>query len=330
MFFDQLKRREFIKRLGGAAAAWPLGARAQVSTKRPLIGVMVAVTRPGNPVLNAFVRGLRELGYVEGQNIDIAWRFAEGRMDRFAELAEGLVRLMPDVIIAAVTPAAVATKKLTQTIPIVCPLLADPIRLGLIASESRPGGNVTGLLFRLEGLTGKQIELALELIPNLARIGLLVNVASGVIIDRQEAESASQRLGIKLVPAEVRTPNDLDAAFQALANDGVQAVIVLVDGMLFNERGRVAALAAAARLPAIYGFRDHVDAGGLVSYGVNLADNFHRAAAYVVKILKGAKPADLPVEFATKFEMVVNLKTAKALGLTVPPTLLARADEVIE
>ena len=325
-----MRRRYFIARVAGAGAGWPLGARAQVSTKRPLIGVMVAVTRPGNPVLNAFVRGLRELGYVEGQNIDIAWRFAEGRMDRFPELAEGLVRLMPDVIIAAVTPAAVATKKLTQTIPIVCPLLADPIRLGLIASESRPGGNVTGLLFRLEGLTGKQIELALELIPNLARIGLLVNVASGVIIDRQEAESASQRLGIKLVPAEVRTPNDLDAAFQALANDGVQAVIVLVDGMLFNERGRVAALAAAARLPAIYGFRDHVDAGGLVSYGVNLADNFHRAAAYVVKILKGAKPADLPVEFATKFEMVVNLKTAKALGLTVPPTLLARADEVIE
>jgi len=251
-------------------------------------------------------------------------------MDRFPQLAEELVRLAPDVIMAAVTPAALATRKLTQTIPIVCPLLADPIRLGLIASESRPGGNVTGLLFRLEGLTGKQIELALELIPNLARIGLLVNVASGVIIDRQEAESASQRLGIKLVPAEVRTPNDLDAAFQALANDGVQAVIVLVDGMLFNERNRVAALAAAARLPAIYGFRDHVDAGGLVSYGVNLADNFHRAAAYVVKILKGAKPGDLPVEFATKFEMVINLKTAKAVGLEVPPTLLARADEVIE
>src|SRR5216684_8637642 len=217
MFFDQLKRREFIKLLGGAAVAWPLGARAQVSTKRPLIGVMVAVTRPGNPVLDAFVRGLRELGYVEGQNVDIAWRFAEGRMDRFPQLAEELVRLTPDVIMVAVTPAAVATRKLTQTIPIVCPLLADPIRFGLIASESRPGGNVTGLLFRIEGLTGKQIELALELIPNMTRIGLLVNVSSGVIIDRQEAESASQRLGIKLVPAEVRTPNDLDAAFQALA-----------------------------------------------------------------------------------------------------------------
>jgi ABC-type uncharacterized transport system substrate-binding protein len=230
----------------------------------------------------------------------------------------------------AVTPAAVATRKLTQTIPIVCPLLADPIRFGLIASESRPGGNVTNLLFRIEGLASKQIELALDLIPNLTAIGLLVNVASGVIVDRQEAESATQRLGIKLVPAEVRAPNDLDTAFQALAKEGVQAVIVLVDGMLFNERARVAALAAAAKLRAIYGFRDHVDAGGLVSYGVSLADIFHRAAAYVVKIVKGAKPADLPVEFATKFEMVINLKTAKALGLTVPPTLLARADEVIE
>jgi putative ABC transport system substrate-binding protein len=325
-----MRRRDFIALVGGTAGTWPLAARAQVSTKRPLIGVMVAVTRPGNPVLNAFVRGLRELGYAEGENVDIAWRFAEGRMDRFPELAEGLVRLMPDVIMAAVTPAAVAARKLTQTIPIVCPLLADPIRFGLIESVSRPGGNVTGLLFRLEGLTGKQLELALELIPNMASIGLLMNVASGVIIDRQEAEGAGQRLGIKLVPAEVRTPDDLDAAFQALANDHVQALIVLVDGMLFNERHRIAALAAAARLPAIYGFRDHVDAGGLVSYGVNLADNFYRAAAYVVKILKGAKPGDLPVEFATKLEMVINLKSAKALGLTVPPLLLVRADQVIE
>lgn len=205
-------------------------------------------------------------------------------MDRFPQLADELVRLTPDVIMVAVTPAAVATRKLTQTIPIVCPLLADPIRFGLIASESRPGGNITGLLFRVEGLAGKQIELAVELIPNMTAIGLLVNVASGVIVDRQEAESTSHSLGIRLVAAEVRAPNDLDTAFQALVKDGVQAVIVLVDGMLFNERDRVAALAATAKLPAIYGFRDHVDAGGLVSYGVSLADNFRRAAAYVVKI----------------------------------------------
>src|SRR5437868_14783964 len=213
-----MRRREFITLLGGAATAWPLAARAQVSTKRPLIGVMVAVTRPGNPVLNAFVQGLRELGYVEGQNIDIAWRFAEGRMDRFPQLAEELVRLTPDVIMVAVTPAAVATRKVTQTIPIVCPLLADPIRFGLIASESRPGRSVTGVLFRTEGLAGKQLELALQLMPGVVKIGFLVNVASGIIIDRQELESACQTLGITSVPAEVRTPNDLDAAFQALAD----------------------------------------------------------------------------------------------------------------
>ena len=172
-------------------------------------------------------------------------------------LAGELVRLSPNVILATVTPAAVAAKALTQTIPIVCPLLADPIHFGLIASESRPGGNVTGVLFRTEGLAGKQVELALQLMPGAAKIGFLVNVASGIIIDRQELQSACQTLGITSVPAEVRTPNDLDAAFQALANDRVQAVIVLVDGMFFSERNRIAALAAAARLPAIYGFRDH-------------------------------------------------------------------------
>jgi putative ABC transport system substrate-binding protein len=232
--------------------------------------------------------------------------------------------------LATVTPAAVAAKALTQTIPIVCPLLADPIHFGLIASESRPGGNVTGVLFRTEGLAGKQVELALQLMPGAAKIGFLVNVASGIIIDRQELESACQTLGITSVPAEVRTPNDLDAAFRALANDGVQAVIVLVDGMFFSERNRIAALAAAARLPAIYGFRDHVDAGGLVSYGVNLAENFHRSATYVHKILKGAQPGDLPVEFPTKLELIINNKAAKALGLIIPPSVLVRADEVIE
>jgi putative ABC transport system substrate-binding protein len=209
-------------------------------------------------------------------------------------------------------------------------LLADPIHFGLIASESRPGGNVTGVLFRTEGLAGKQLELALQMIPDVVAIGFVVNVASGVIIDRQELEHACQKLGIKSVPAEVRAPNDLDGAFRALSNDHVQAVIVLVDGMLFGERNRIAALAAAARLPTIYGFRDHVDAGGLVSYGVNLAENFHRAAAYVNKILKGANPGDLPVEFPTKLELVINERAAKALGLIIPPSVLVRAEEVIE
>jgi putative ABC transport system substrate-binding protein len=199
----------------------------------------------------------------------------------------------------------------------------------LIASESRPGGNVTGVLFRTEGLAGKQVELALQLVPGLAKLGFVVNVASGVIIDRQELEETCQRLGIKAVPAEVRAPEDLDRAFHAIADARVEAIIVLVDGMFFQERERMAALAADVRLPAIYGFRTHVDAGGLISYGVNLDENFYRCATYVTKILRGANPGDLPVEFPTKLELIVNNTAAKALGLTIPPSVLVRADEVI-
>lgn len=326
----EMKRREFVTS-AVSAVIWPLAARAQISARRPLIAILAAVARQtNNAPLSAFVEGLRELGYVEGSNVDVVYRFAEARLDRLPELAEELVQLSPDVLVVTVTPAAVAARKLTQTIPIVCPLLADPIRLGLITSMSRPGGNVTGIMFRIDDLAGKQLELAKRLVPSANEVGLLVNVASGVIIDEQEAVSASQRLGMKLVAVEVGKPDDLETAFQRLADAHVQAVVLLVDGMFFNERERIAALAATARLPAIYGFRDHVDAGGLISYGVNLAENFHRAAAYVDKILKGAKPNDLPVEFPTKLELVVNLKTAKALGLTVPSSVLAQADEVIE
>jgi putative ABC transport system substrate-binding protein len=325
-----VRRREFVTLFGGTTVAWPLVARAEISTKRPLIAILSAITKGENSPLDAFVQGLKEFGYVDGLNVNIVYRFAEGHLDRFPVLGAELVGLSPDVILAAVTPAAVATRALTKSIPIVCPLLADAINLGLIASEARPGGNVTGVSFRIEGLTSKQVELALQMIPDVVKIGYLVNVASGVIIDRQELENTCQTLGIKSVPAEVRTPNDLDAAFHALANDRVQAVIVLVDGMFFQERDRIAALAAAARLPAIYGFRSHVDAGGLVSYGVNLDENFHRAATYVSKILKGAQPGDLPVEFPTKIELVINNKAAKALGLIIPPSVLVRADEVIE
>ena len=322
-----MKRREFITLLSGAAM-WSIGARAEVS--RPLIAVLTAITKDGNSPLNAFLQGLKELRYVESLNVDIVYRFAEGHLDRLPVLAAELVALKPAVIVAAVTAAAVAARALTKSIPIVCPLLANAVNFGLIASESRPGGNVTGISFRTEGLTGKQVELALQMIPHVVKIGYLVNVASGVIIDRQELDTTCQRLGIKTVPAEVRSPDDLDAAFRAMANDHVQAVIVLVDGMFFSERSRIAALAATARLPAIYGFRDHVDAGGLASYGVNLSENFHRAATYVNKILKGAKPGDLPVEFPTKLELIVNNKAAKALGLRIPSSVLVRADEVIQ
>jgi putative ABC transport system substrate-binding protein len=325
-----MQRRQFMTLLGGSAAAWPLVALAQVASKQPVVAVLSGVARKVNSPLVAFERGMQELGYVDGQNIHIEYRYADGKFDRLAELAGELIRLSPNVIVAAITPAAVAARALTQTIPIVCPLLADPIGFGLIASESRPGGNVTGVLFRTEGLAGKQIELALQLIPGLAKLGFVVNVASGVIIDRQELEKTCQTLGIESVPAEVRTPDDLDRAFHALASERVEAIIVLVDGMFFQERNRIAALVAAARLPAIYGFRDHVDAGGLVSYGVNLDENFHRSATYVHKILKGAQPGDLPVEFPTKLELIINNKTAKALGLIISPSVLVRADEVIE
>src|SRR5712675_962522 len=302
-----MQRRKFITLIGGAIAtqaALPQPARAEVSTKRPLLAVLAGVTRKEFPT--SFMEGMRELGYVEGGNIDVAYRFADGHLELLPSLAEELIQLTPRVIVAAVTPAAVAARRLTQTIPIVCPILADPIDLGLISSMSRPGGNVTGLMSRIDDLIGKQIELAAQLVPALVK------------------------LGVKLVSAEVREPNDLDTAFKLLSNEHVQAVVVLADAMLFQERQRVAELAAAARLPAVYGFRDHVDAGGLISYGVNYAENFRRAAIYVVKILKGAKPSDLPVEFPNKLELIINLKTAKALGLDIPPTLLARADEVIE
>jgi putative ABC transport system substrate-binding protein len=325
-----MQRRRFMTLLGGSAAAGPLVALAQVVSKQPVVAVLSGVARKVNSPLVAFERGMQELGFVDGQNIHIEYRYADGKFDRLAELAGELIRLSPNVIVAAITPAAVAARALTQTIPIVCPLLADPIGFGLIASESRPGGNVTGVLFRTEGLAGKQIELALQLIPGLAKLGFVVNVASGVIIDRQELEKTCQTLGIESVPAEVRTPDDLDRAFHALASERVEAIIVLVDGMFFQERNRIAALVAAARLPAIYGFRDHVDAGGLVSYGVNLDENFHRSATYVHKILKGAQPGDLPVEFPTKLELIINNKTAKALGLIISPSVLVRADEVIE
>jgi putative tryptophan/tyrosine transport system substrate-binding protein len=325
-----MQRREFITLIGGAAqAALPRLVRAEVSTKRPLLAVLGGVTRTEFPP--SFMEGMRELGYVEGSNIDVAYRFADGHLELLPSLAQELVQLAPEVIVAAVTSAAVAARRFTQTIPIVCPILGNPIEFGLIVTMSRPGGNVTGLMSRVDGLIGKQVELAAELVQPLVRLGLIVNISSSTVIkDRQELESAGKQRGIQLIFAEVREPEDLGTAFQQLSNHHVQAVFILGDAMLFQERQRVAALAAAARLPAVYGFRGHVDAGGLMSYGVNYAENFRRAATYVVKILKGAKPSDLPVEFPNKLELIINLKAAKALGLDIPPMLLARADEVIE
>jgi putative ABC transport system substrate-binding protein len=326
-----MRRREFIKVIAGSAAAWPLVARAQGSVKRPVIAVMSLVARERNlRMMDAFVQGLKQLDFIEGRDFELTLRSADGRLDRLPSLAQEVADLRPDVILATATPAVVSLTALTKTVPIVCPLLADPVHLGLIASMSHPGGNVTGVLFRTEGLVGKQLELALQLIPGARRIGFLVNVAGPVVIDRKELELANRSLGVELDTTEVRVPDDLDAAFHSLANRGVQAVVVQTDPMFFNERERISVLAAASRLPAVYAFRDHVDAGGLISYGVNLASCFRSAATYVVKILKGLRPGDLPVEFPTKLELIINLRTARALGLMVPAILLATADEVIE
>jgi putative ABC transport system substrate-binding protein len=288
----------------------------------------VASPEASAPMVSAFLQGLRELGYRDGHEFDIAYRFADGDVAKLPRLAEELVRLKPDVIYAInATPAKLAT----STIPIVSPVLNDPVRLGLVASYAHPGGNVTGIMSSLDGLPGKQVELARELIPGLVRLGMLVNVSSALSLpQRQNVELAARASKVELAPFEVRGPDDLDSAFQALARENAEALIVLGDTMFFSYRQRIAALAVAAKLPTIFGFRDHVDAGGLISYGVNIGANHRRAAAYVVEILKGAMPSNLPVEFPTKLELIINLKTAKALGLTVPPTLLARADEVIE
>jgi len=326
-----MRRREFISFLGGAAA-WPAVVCAQVSTKRPLIVWLSGGAQSGSQVfVDAFLKGMREFGYVEGSNFDIVYRFADGYVERLPPLAEELVRLHPNVILAPASGPAVAAKNATSSIPIVTPALADAVHLGLIASESRPGSNVTGIAPYVAGLPAKQMELAREVVPGAVKIGVLTNLDDPKAPPQwQELESAGQGLGVNVVASDVRTPDGLEAAFKVLARQGINVMIVLQTSMLLTERRRIAALAASARIPAIYGYREHVDDGGLASYGVDLRECFHRGAYFVDKILKGASPSDLPVEFPTKLELVVNLKVAKALGLTIAPQLIARADDVIE
>jgi ABC-type uncharacterized transport system substrate-binding protein len=335
MEFHQLRRREFIGRLCGAAVsscAWPFAAFAQVPSKRARIALLGGSgPRPAAKVVGAFIEGIHALGYAETRDFEMDYRWAEGRLDRQPALAEELVRRGADVIVAANVQAAIASKEATKTIPIVCALLDDPVGLGLIRSDAKPGGNVTGLLSSLPGLPAKQLELARDLIPGAARIGLLVNPTNvSDLSQRRETEAAAAAMAVEVIPVETRTPEDLDQVFPALARKRVDVVIVLRDPLFFTQRRTLAAAALASRLPTIYAFREPVDDGGLISYGISISQNFRRAADYVVKILKGAKPGDLPVEFPTKLEFVINLPTAKALGLTVPPNLLARADEVIE
>ena len=330
-----MKRREFISLLGGAAAsscAWPFAALTQVPTKRPRIAFLGGSgPTPTARVTGAFLEGMRALGYTEGRDFEMEYRWAEGYLERLPTVAEESVRRGSDVIVVGNVQSAVAAKDATKTIPIVSALLDDPVGLGLIKSDAKPGGNVTGLLASLPGLPAKQLELARDLIPGATRIGLLVNPTNvSDLNQRREMETAAAAMAVTLIPVETRTPEDLDPVFPALARERVDLVIALRDPLFFTRRRTLTAAALASRLPTIYAFREPVDDGGLISYGIDILQNFRRAADYVVKILKGAKPGDLPMEFPTKLELVINLPTAKALGLTIPPALLARADEVIE
>jgi putative ABC transport system substrate-binding protein len=327
-----VKRRDFITLLGGAAAAWPRAARAQVSTRRPLVAVLHGQSSAAaSHYERALAQRMQELGYVAGRDVDIVWRYADGDLTRGPALADELVRLKPDVLVTSNTEFAIAMRQATTAIPIVALNVTDPVAFGLVASHARPGGNVTGILATLDTLPEKQLALAAEIIRGTAKMGMLVDAGfQAHAIHRRGAETAAAKLAIQIMPVEVRLPDDLDTAFQSLARERVDSVLVLQDPMFLTERRRIAMLALSARLPTMFGFREHVEAGGLMSYGIELRANYRRAAEYVDKILKGTKPADLPVELPTKFELVINLKTAKALGLDVPPTLLARADEVIE
>jgi putative ABC transport system substrate-binding protein len=274
---------------------------------------------------------MRELGYVEGRDFDMTYAMADFHADRLPQVTAELVKLAPDIIVAGATLEAVAAAKATATIPIVVGALAEPVALGFATSDARPTGNVTGIMPYVKGLPAKQLELAREVVPGATRIGLVDDVTDPKAHpQRQEIEAAGRSLEIEIVPAEVRTAADIDAAYQALASAGVRVVVVEQSNMLVNASKTIAEAAASKRLPTVYGYREHVEAGGLVSYGINLDWCQHREAYYVDKILKGTKPSDLPIEFPTNVELVINLKTAKALGITVPSSLLVRADEAIE
>jgi ABC-type uncharacterized transport system substrate-binding protein len=324
-----LNRRDFITLLGGAAA-WPVAARAQQPGKLPTIGFLGAAPSIESQRVAAFEQRLRELGWIEGRTVAIEYRWAEGRSERYAENAAELVRLKVDVIVTSATPPTLAAKQATAVIPIVFATLSDPVGTGLVASLARPGGNVTGLSNQITDTGGKKLEFLREVVPGLRRLAIMVNVGNPAsVLDMGEAQATARTLSLEVTTSEIRRAEDIAPAFEAL-KDRVEALYVCPDPLMNTNRTRINILAVGARLPTMHGHRVYVEAGGLMSYGPNLADLWRRAGDYVDKILRGAKPGDLPVEQPTKFDLVINLITAKALGLDVPPTLLARADEVIE
>jgi putative ABC transport system substrate-binding protein len=327
-----MRRRDFVTLLGGAVAAWPLAARAQNLRQRPLVGsLMVQSLAHSARYASEFLRGMVELGYLEGRDIDLERRYAAGDLKRLPALASELVKLKPDVILTTTSAAALALTQVTQSIPIVATAMVDPVGFGLAASEARPGGQVTGILISLDTLPGKQLALALEVVPGAAKVGVLMNALNPTTaVYRAGIEAAAATLSTKPVPVEVRGSDDLDAAFQKFVHEKVELVFVAQDSFLLSERARLATLATAARLPTMHGLREHVEAGGLICYGINVAENHRRAATLVDKILKGAKVGDLPIELPVRLELLVNLKTAKSIGLVISESFLVRADEVIE
>ena len=326
------RRRFLLTSLVGAFAA-PFAANAQQAGKVAKIGLLTPSSPAGSGhLVEAFRQGLRELGYVEGKTVVVEARYGDGRTERLPELARGLVALKPDAIVTSTDVATAAVKRETRTIPIVMALSTDPVATGFVASLTRPGGNITGLSNISAALSGKRLELLREGVPGLSRVAFLWNPdVRGALLDYKETEEVARSLRLELHSLEVSTAEDLGRAYSALMSQRAQALIVAAASVVvFAKRAELARFAQSIRLPSMYAAKEYVDAGGLMSYGPSVPGMFRQAAIYVDRILKGAKPADLPVEQPTKFELVINLKTAKALGLTIPPSLLLRADQVIE
>jgi putative ABC transport system substrate-binding protein len=322
-------RRKLIAGLGGAVL-WPL--TAQAAGVRPRIGFLDINSAASDTLhLAAFRDGLQRLGYVEGRTADIDYRYADGDTEKLAALAQELVQLKPDVVLATAVSPTRAMKRIAPALPIVCPAFSDSFVPSLATSLAHPGGSVTGIASDVEGMFGKLTEVTLDAMPGTAKIGFLANPAGGSMKRfEQQVQAAANARGVEVQIEEVKTANDFEGAFQRLSEGGVRAVIVPANGLLNSAQKRIFELSWPLRLPLIFADRSGVEAGGLASYGVNISENFSRAATYIDKILKGAAPGDLPIEFSTRLELVINLKTAKALGLTVPPALLSRADEAIE
>jgi putative tryptophan/tyrosine transport system substrate-binding protein len=326
-----MRRREFITLVGGAAVAWPLAARAQQARKVPTVGFLGQSTPLGESErAAAFAQRLRELGWVEGRTIAIEYRWAAGRNERLAEIAAEFVQLKMDVIVAGGTPPVLAAMQATSIIPIVFASAGDPVGTGLVASLARPGGNVTGLSVLAVDLAGKRLDLLREVVSGFGRLAIMGNVGNPIILNElAELQAAAGRLGLQVDRLEIQRPQDIAPALEAVKGRA-DAVYVCQDLLTVGNRMRINTLALGARLPVMHASREHIEAAGLMSYGPNFLDLYRRAGDYVDKILRGAKPGDLPVEQPTKFELVINLTTARALGLTIPESLLARADEVIE